>query len=181
MGNDKNSDREDSPDWLRTFQTPSKDVYTISSSSPSSSSPKQGSKSKLIEFDEHQSNDLKQQESEQEAEDLKDEGLLKVEPAPLAEEFAGDGQERRIKRVVSALPLVVGDKVHKSKVLLECEGDELDVSGDVGAVGCISLSSDHDNDFLLDRCPLSDSASRCSEKYAPGPLIYTYKGLKAEP
>ncbi|MCO5571927.1 hypothetical protein L7F22_025678 [Adiantum nelumboides] len=150
MGNDKNSDREESPDWLRTFQTPSKDVYTISSSSPSSSSQKQGSRSKLIEFDEHQSNDLKQQEVEQEVEDLKDEDLLKVEPAALAEELAGDGQERRIKRVVSALPLVVGDKVHKSKVLLECEGDELDVSGDVGAVGRISLSSNHDNDFLLD-------------------------------
>ncbi|KAI5071395.1 hypothetical protein GOP47_0013646 [Adiantum capillus-veneris] len=150
MGNDKNPDREDSPDWLRTFQTPLKDVYTISSSSPSpSASPKARSNSKAQELDEYQSNDFRQQEVEQEAEDVKDESLLKVEPVVLQEEGAGEGQERRIKRVVSTLPLVVGDKIHRSKVLLECEGDDLDVSGDVGAVGRINVSA-NDNDFLLD-------------------------------
>lgn len=157
MGNDRNPDREDSPDWLRTFQTPVKDVCSISSSSPSSSScgasVKEGSKSRVQDCEKlhvDQCDDLKQQEVEQEVEDLNDEGVRKVEAAVLPEEDAGEGQERRLKRVVSTLPLVFGDKIHKSKVLLECEGDALDVSGDVGAVGRISLPANHDNDFLLD-------------------------------
>eukprot|EP00249_Psilotum_nudum_P018739 c26939_g1_i1 orf=525-1751(-) len=63
-----------------------------------------------------------------------------------------EGQERRAKRVPSTLPLVVGDKVHRSKVLLECEGDALDLSGDVGAVGRFSVSAlyEKDVDVLLD-------------------------------
>ncbi|KAH7315735.1 hypothetical protein KP509_21G063000 [Ceratopteris richardii] len=212
MGNDSNFEREDSPDWLRTFQTPLQNFKTISSSSPSSSDDtglrkpyrptahgdggfnfdqdddvkeeidSKGSVEKrrkdrvstVVNLDSDTGEDddadgsrrLKPAKGKstssktkqvkqatvvkQEGVDLKDEDSLKVEGATLPEEDAAGAQERRIKRVVSSLPLVFGDKTHKSKVLLECEGDALDVSGDVGAVGRISLSANHENDFLLD-------------------------------
>lgn len=48
----------------------------------------------------------------------------------------------------SRLPLVLSEKVHRSKVLVECEGDSIDMSGDVGAVGRVmiadTLSENHD-------------------------------------
>eukprot|EP00250_Pteridium_aquilinum_P035767 c9911_g1_i1 orf=161-1048(+) len=190
MDNDGSPNREASPDWLRTFQTPLKDFQTLSSSSPSTSSHGPSSKersksraSKAVDLDSdsdqsggekafstransnkganllfvekegskhvhHQSTDERDEEAE--LQDHKDEGSLQVEGVALPEEDAGEGQERRTKRAVSTLPLVFGDKIHRSKVLLECEGDALDVSGDVGAVGRLSVSASHDDDFLLD-------------------------------
>lgn len=96
----------------------------------------------------HQLTDRRKEGSE--PQDHKNEGLLKGEGVTLPEEDAAEGQERRTKRALSTLPLVFGDKVHRSKVLLECEGDALDVSGDIGVVGRLGVSSNHDNDFLLD-------------------------------
>ncbi|XP_024388665.1 uncharacterized protein [Physcomitrium patens] len=59
-------------------------------------------------------------------------------------------QERRIKpRAASSLPIVFGEKVNKTKVLLECEGDALDLSGDMGAVGRFTVNR-RDNELLLD-------------------------------
>jgi hypothetical protein len=74
------------------------------------------------------------------------------------EEAVGDeveeGLDRRIKpRAASSLPLVFGDKVLRSKVLLECEGDALDLSGDMGAVGRFSVcqgQAKDDEELLLD-------------------------------
>lgn len=52
----------------------------------------------------------------------------------------------------SRLPLVLSEKVQRSKALIECEGDSIDLSGDVGAVGRIVIpdapSTDHE--MLLD-------------------------------
>ncbi|GLU21364.1 hypothetical protein SLE2022_375090 [Rubroshorea leprosula] len=39
----------------------------------------------------------------------------------------------------SRLPLVLPEKVHRSKALVECEGDSVDLSGDVGAVGRVVI------------------------------------------
>lgn len=220
MDSNSSPDREASPDWLRTFQTPLKDFKTLSSSSPSTSShgtrSKQKSRLRLHDLNEEVNStqplerkpriratnvvdlnsDSDQSEEEkvfstraksnkgalslfkekeenghverqstgnmkEEAElrdhkdnhmDLKSpiKGSPKVEEAAVREEETGEGQERRPKRALSTLPLVFGDKVHRSKVLLECEGDALDVSGDVGAVGRLSVSANHDDDFLLD-------------------------------
>ncbi|XP_057951388.1 DNA-binding protein BIN4 isoform X8 [Malania oleifera] len=40
----------------------------------------------------------------------------------------------------SRLPLVLPEKVHLSKALTECEGESIDLSGDMGAVGRIVIS-----------------------------------------
>ncbi|CAA0813091.1 DNA-binding protein BIN4 [Striga hermonthica] len=50
------------------------------------------------------------------------------------------------------LPLVLSDKVQRSKALVECEGDSIDLSGDVGSVGRIVISEDPSKnlEMLLD-------------------------------
>ncbi|KAL9162975.1 hypothetical protein ABFS82_06G012400 [Erythranthe guttata] len=42
----------------------------------------------------------------------------------------------------SKLPLLLSDKVQRSKALVECEGDFIDLSGDVGSVGRVVISDD---------------------------------------
>lgn len=61
-------------------------------------------------------------------------------------------EKRTEPRVASRLPLVFAEKVHRSKALLECEGEALDLSGDVGAVGrlVVSKTSTDDCEILLD-------------------------------
>ncbi|KAL0718211.1 hypothetical protein Bca4012_067533 [Brassica carinata] len=49
----------------------------------------------------------------------------------------------------SRLPLVLSEKVNRTKVLVECEGDSIDLSGDMGAVGRVVVS-DTTEDVLLD-------------------------------
>ncbi|GKU88920.1 hypothetical protein SLEP1_g3129 [Rubroshorea leprosula] len=53
----------------------------------------------------------------------------------------------------SRLPLVLPEKVHRSKALVECEGDSVDLSGDVGAVGRVVIpdpsSENHEMFFDL--------------------------------
>ncbi|GJN18993.1 hypothetical protein PR202_gb06219 [Eleusine coracana subsp. coracana] len=50
------------------------------------------------------------------------------------------------------LPLICPDKVQRSKALIECDGDSIDLSGDVGAVGrlVVSNGSTGNPDLLLD-------------------------------
>ncbi|KAL8248072.1 hypothetical protein R6Q59_009288 [Mikania micrantha] len=52
----------------------------------------------------------------------------------------------------SRLPLVLADKIQRSKVLVECEGDSIDLSGDLGSVGRVVISDSPcgDQDMLLD-------------------------------
>ncbi|XP_075650698.1 uncharacterized protein LOC142621265 [Castanea sativa] len=52
----------------------------------------------------------------------------------------------------SRLPLVLSDKVQRTKALIECEGDAIDLSGDMGAVGRIIVSdtSSGNHDLYLD-------------------------------
>ncbi|XP_076909068.1 uncharacterized protein LOC143566194 isoform X2 [Bidens hawaiensis] len=52
----------------------------------------------------------------------------------------------------SRLPLLLADKVQRSKVLVECEGESIDLSGDLGSVGrvVISDSPSGNQDMLLD-------------------------------
>lgn len=214
------SDREASPDWLRTFQTPSQGIKMLSSSSPSTSSHDETPKKKSRLVNQHFGDALKEEiesidrnsklaaghivdldsasEGSQEGrrvfstrdkshkgdvilpkgkdagiklqtqlfrktkeklesvnEDaLTDQGAVGVDLSKIEgvikEEDAAEGQERRTKRVLSTLPLVLGDKVHRSKVLLECEGDALDLSGDAGAVGRLSVLENNEDTFLLD-------------------------------
>ncbi|TVU40119.1 hypothetical protein EJB05_13569, partial [Eragrostis curvula] len=50
------------------------------------------------------------------------------------------------------LPLILPDKVQRSKALIECDGDSIDLSGDVGAVGRLVVSNGPTGnpDLLLD-------------------------------
>ncbi|KAF3678310.1 DNA-binding protein BIN4 [Capsicum annuum] len=52
----------------------------------------------------------------------------------------------------SRLPLVLPEKVQRTKALVECEGDSIDLSGDVGAVGRIIVSDgpSGNHEMLLD-------------------------------
>ncbi|KAL3837995.1 hypothetical protein ACJIZ3_022586 [Penstemon smallii] len=52
----------------------------------------------------------------------------------------------------SRVPLMLSEKVQRTKALVECEGDSIDLSGDMGSVGRIVISDDHSNnhDMLLD-------------------------------
>ncbi|XP_009361236.2 DNA-binding protein BIN4 [Pyrus x bretschneideri] len=52
----------------------------------------------------------------------------------------------------SRLPLVLSEKVQRSKALVECEGESIDLSGDMGAVGrvIISDSKSADPEMYLD-------------------------------
>ncbi|CAK8574423.1 unnamed protein product [Lathyrus sativus] len=46
----------------------------------------------------------------------------------------------------SMLPLMLSEKVHRTKALIECQGDSIDLSGDMGAVGRIIISDSHSGD-----------------------------------
>ncbi|KAK7410792.1 hypothetical protein VNO78_01885 [Psophocarpus tetragonolobus] len=50
------------------------------------------------------------------------------------------------------LPLILSEKVHRTKALIECQGDSIDLSGDMGAVGriIISDSPSGDQEMFLD-------------------------------
>uniref|UniRef100_A0A453NB46 DNA-binding protein BIN4 n=1 Tax=Aegilops tauschii subsp. strangulata TaxID=200361 RepID=A0A453NB46_AEGTS len=54
--------------------------------------------------------------------------------------------------VSQRLPLTIADKVQRSKALVECDGDSIDLSGDIGAVGRIVISNGPtgNHDLLLD-------------------------------
>ncbi|CAK9229590.1 unnamed protein product [Sphagnum troendelagicum] len=88
------------------------------------------------------------------AEFLSQETTMLITTEEAVGEEVEEGLDRRIKpRAASSLPLVFGDKVLRSKVLLECEGDALDFSGDMGAVGRFSVcqgQAKDDEELLLD-------------------------------
>ncbi|KAL5568073.1 hypothetical protein UlMin_024648 [Ulmus minor] len=71
-----------------------------------------------------------------------------------AEVMEEEASDKHIEPKVSSsmLPLMLSDKVHRTKALVECEGDSIDLSGDMGAVGrvMISNSTSENHDLLLD-------------------------------
>ncbi|PNX92378.1 DNA-binding protein bin4 [Trifolium pratense] len=62
--------------------------------------------------------------------------------------------EKPIQQNVSSsmLPLMLSEKVHRTKALIECQGDSIDLSGDMGAVGrvIVSDSPSGDQEMCLD-------------------------------
>ncbi|KAK9064843.1 hypothetical protein SSX86_016225 [Deinandra increscens subsp. villosa] len=82
--------------------------------------------------------------TEQENDDDDDQKVLEKETT--------DGKQTGSYMSSSRLPLVLADKVQRSKVLVECEGDSIDLSGDLGSVGrvVISESPSGNQDMLLD-------------------------------
>ncbi|KAJ4900501.1 DNA-binding protein BIN4 [Raphanus sativus] len=79
--------------------------------------------------------------------------ILKTEDkdtdATVAEEVKKDKNVKPSSGSSSRLPLVLSEKVNRTKVLVECEGDSIDLSGDMGAVGRVVVS-DTTEDVYLD-------------------------------
>ncbi|XP_020877097.1 DNA-binding protein BIN4 isoform X4 [Arabidopsis lyrata subsp. lyrata] len=67
----------------------------------------------------------------------------------IAEEGTMDQKIKPSSGSSSRLPLVLSEKVNRTKVLVECEGDSIDLSGDMGAVGRVVVS-DTTGDMYLD-------------------------------
>ncbi|AED93338.1 double-stranded DNA binding protein [Arabidopsis thaliana] len=67
----------------------------------------------------------------------------------IAEEVTTDQKIKPSSGSSSRLPLVLSEKVNRTKVLVECEGDSIDLSGDMGAVGRVVVS-DTTGDMYLD-------------------------------
>ncbi|XP_013610146.1 PREDICTED: DNA-binding protein BIN4-like [Brassica oleracea var. oleracea] len=67
----------------------------------------------------------------------------------VADEVTTDKNTKPSSGSSSKLPLVLSEKVNRTKVLVECEGDSIDLSGDMGAVGRVVVS-DTTQDVFLD-------------------------------
>ncbi|CAL9231449.1 unnamed protein product [Arabidopsis halleri] len=67
----------------------------------------------------------------------------------IADEVTTDQKIKPSSGSSSRLPLVLSEKVNRTKVLVECEGDSIDLSGDMGAVGRVVVS-DITGDMYLD-------------------------------
>ncbi|XP_072994285.1 uncharacterized protein [Typha latifolia] len=159
--------REESPDWLRAFEAPSRDVVTLSSGSDSSpeNSPSRSALTPQEGLDKYQENNSVLIDSGEDSPTIKSKKpkTAKTETCQVvaedtleAQEEGPDEQDREDKpagpSVSQRLPLVFPDKVHHSKALVECDGDSIDLSGDMGAVGRIIISNGHagNNELLLD-------------------------------
>lgn len=98
---------------------------------------------------------------------LKRKGLrkqLKLEDPLDTENKTGDGRDvevaeeetsekhRELHVASSRLPLVLSEKVQRCKALVECEGDSIDLSGDMGSVGRVVISDtpSGNHDMFLD-------------------------------
>ncbi|XP_048625705.1 DNA-binding protein BIN4 [Brassica napus] len=66
----------------------------------------------------------------------------------VAEEVATDKNTKPSSGSSSRLPLVLSEKVNRTKVLVECEGDSIDLSGDMGAVGRVVVSDTTEDVFF---------------------------------
>lgn len=78
--------------------------------------------------------------------------------ATVAEEVKKDKNVKPSSGSSSRLPLVLSEKVNRTKVLVECEGDSIDLSGDMGAVGRVVVS-DTTEDVYLDLKGMSPNHS----------------------
>ncbi|KAG9449242.1 hypothetical protein H6P81_009207 [Aristolochia fimbriata] len=152
---------EDSPDWLRSFEVSKQPRVTFSLSSDSSPS---DSPIREKETDETFQSGHKEQEEQQnldlvlidsgdelaETEDPKSKNLRNTKEEENLIVPEGDGidiaeeeifEKATESRVASCLPLVFAEKVARSKALVECGEESIDMSGDVGAVGRVVISS----------------------------------------
>uniref|UniRef100_A0A0D9VC71 DNA-binding protein BIN4 n=1 Tax=Leersia perrieri TaxID=77586 RepID=A0A0D9VC71_9ORYZ len=81
--------------------------------------------------------------------DQLDDALEQLEDGVAEEDVHDKPTEQSVSQ---RLPLIIPDKVQRSKALIECDGDSIDLSGDIGAVGRIVVSNNPNGnqDLLLD-------------------------------
>ncbi|XP_062218193.1 DNA-binding protein BIN4 [Phragmites australis] len=138
--------------------TPKKDLVTLSSGSDASpgnspsrageTNPEEGSLNTAKRKDNQQAKSKKPKVAGPKADPDQTDNLENQEE--VAEE---DMQYKLTGNSVSQrLPLIFPDKVQRSKALIECDGDSIDLSGDIGAVGRIVVSNGPtgNQDLLLD-------------------------------
>ncbi|GAY42573.1 hypothetical protein CUMW_067940 [Citrus unshiu] len=191
--------REESPDWLRSFQAPTHSVLTLSSDSDSDSSHNGngdgGKNIAELTFEKHMEpfvrisvpsllgilkifieyllklshalvkkvskekspkKGLKSPKKEKDVvNNVKRKGNNDHEDAE--EDIA---EKRSMLNVsTSTLPLVMSEKLQRTKALVECEGESVDLSGDMGAVGRILVPGTLDG-FLFDSEDESDKLAK---------------------
>ncbi|KAK7353478.1 hypothetical protein VNO80_18925 [Phaseolus coccineus] len=129
------SGEEDSADGL---------VFGNEGNCPSKKGSKEKSSQKQIDIDSH--TPVKGKKIKGSAEGKNSGGDVNVEEEETFEKLAeSDVSSTR-------LPLMLSEKVHRTKALIECQGDSIDLSGDMGAVGriIISDSPSGDQEMYLD-------------------------------
>ncbi|KAJ1277880.1 hypothetical protein BS78_04G036800 [Paspalum vaginatum] len=138
--------------------TPKKDTVTLSSDSDASP----GNSPSRAGEDNHEDDSLSsaRRKGVQQTKSKKTKVAgTKAEPdqADTLEHPEGDAEDDMKDKLTESsvsqrLPLMFPDKVQRSKALIECDGDSVDLSGDVGAVGRIVVSNGPigNQDLLLD-------------------------------
>lgn len=168
------SSSEESTDWIREFKAPETSLVTLYLSSDSSpeATPKSSQHEHdgvkrlnkkrdtiLIESGEDTPVSKSRKPKVQNKNILVPKGDSLNGPEDGPENGSEDGPVQKdtnakpaAPSVSSRLPLVLPDKVQRSKALVECDGDLIDLSGDVGAVGRIIVSngSSGNHELLLD-------------------------------
>ncbi|AQK68514.1 DNA-binding protein BIN4 [Zea mays] len=165
-------------DILVTRLTPKKDMVTLSSGSDASP----GNSLSRAHEDNHEEGSLstaKRKNAQQtKTKKTKDAGTKTGADQAGNGDAEDDVQDKLTGNSVSQrLPLIFPDKVQRSKALIECDGDSIDLSGDIGAVGRIVVSNGPTakQDLLLDlkgtiyKTTIVPSRTFCVVSYVPNP------------
>ncbi|KAL5664478.1 hypothetical protein ACJX0J_024586, partial [Zea mays] len=158
--------------------TPKKDMVTLSSGSDASP----GNSLSRAHEDNHEEGSLstaKRKNAQQtKTKKTKDAGTKTGADQAGNGDAEDDVQDKLTGNSVSQrLPLIFPDKVQRSKALIECDGDSIDLSGDIGAVGRIVVSNGPTakQDLLLDlkgtiyKTTIVPSRTFCVVSYVPNP------------
>ncbi|KAJ0705604.1 putative DNA-binding protein BIN4 [Helianthus annuus] len=159
------SSREYSPDWLRNVEAPpTTSIWALSSSSSSDAAAADDDDDQLPISSVVRKSPKEPKTWEEEAEEEHEAQLPKVEEEETSASRLQENDDHKVLETTdkkqqtgpyissSRLPLLLADKVQRSKVLVECEGESIDLSGDLGSVGrvVISDSPSGNQDMLLD-------------------------------
>ncbi|XP_047075948.1 DNA-binding protein BIN4-like isoform X1 [Lolium rigidum] len=167
------ADEEGDPDWLVAFKAPSTATVMLSDSSPENS-PKRTAPPEEKKNSSDCAGTSSKHEEGPSMEEKQDKPPKRVTPKKktkvagtkdcldkrndtleqLEDEVNGEKMQDKLagNSVSQRLPLILSDKVQRSKALVECDGDSIDLSGDIGAVGRIVISNSPtgNQDLLLD-------------------------------
>ncbi|KAK1614850.1 hypothetical protein QYE76_020367 [Lolium multiflorum] len=167
------ADEEGDPDWLVAFKAPSTATVMLSDSSPENS-PKRTAPPEEKKNSSDCAGTSSKHEEGPSMEEKQDKPPKRVTPKKKTkvagtkdcldkrndtlEQLEDEVNEEKMQdklagnSVSQRLPLILSDKVQRSKALVECDGDSIDLSGDIGAVGRIVISNSPagNQDLLLD-------------------------------
>ncbi|CAN6237125.1 unnamed protein product [Urochloa humidicola] len=144
---------DEKQDNTTSRSTPKKDMVTLSSGSDASPGNSPSRAADANHEDDSLSTPSRKGVQQTKKKKLKV-GGTKSDPDQIGEGIAEDEMQDKLtgNSVSQRLPLMFPDKVQRSKALIECDGDSIDLSGDIGAVGRIVVSNGPtgSQDLLLD-------------------------------